>query len=223
VVHLPFVSHTPKIQGNDITYKIAADTVSRNLFVFNGVLDNQAETNFRSINLQFPVFAISRNLGTIQATQAPVVWTVGYITDPAVNYTDLSGALTQRSLYFKSKYSDDSSLVSASISRRRSLLNVVVQIVDFLNDFNNASSRAQQLDQHVLQDAASISGLYGDLVSLAIAQTYGSTQLTIGFDATGNFNKSDVMMFMKNVGGEKAKLVNPNSLSVVYGAESLAV
>jgi hypothetical protein len=90
----------------------------------------------------------------------------------------------------------------------------VDQIVDFLNDFNNASSRAQQLDQRVLQDAASISGLYGDLLSLAIAQTYGSTQLTIGFDATGNFNKSDVMMFMKNVGGKNTKLVNTNSLSV---------
>jgi Domain of unknown function (DUF5127) len=173
------------------------------------------ETNFRSINAQFPVFAISQNLGNIQATQTPVVWTVGYITDPAVNYTDLSGAPpTQRSLYFKSQYSDDASLVSANISRRRCLLNIVVQMVDFLNDFNNASSRAQQLDQRVLQDAASISGLYGDLLSLAIAQTYGSTQLTIGIDATGNFNKSDVMMFMKNIGGKNTKLVNPNSLSV---------
>jgi Domain of unknown function (DUF5127) len=85
--------------------------------VSSGVLDNQMEENFRSINAQFPVFGISRNLGTIQAIETPVVWTVGYITDPAVNYTDLSGAPpTQRSLYFKSQYSDDASLVSTSIS-----------------------------------------------------------------------------------------------------------
>ena len=80
-----------------------------------------------------------------------------------------------------------------------------VKIVDFLNDFINASSRAQQLDNKILQNATSISDGLGDLVSLAVAQVYGSMQLTIGADAFGNLNKSDVMMFMKNIGGVKAK------------------
>jgi hypothetical protein len=75
-------------------------------------------------------------------------------------------------------------------------------MIDFLNDFDNASQRAQALDQRVLQDAASVSSLLGDLVSLAVPQVYGSAQITIGTDANGNFNKSDVMMFMKNVGGD---------------------
>jgi hypothetical protein len=57
----------------------------------------------------------------------------------------------------------------------------------------------------ILKDAASVSGLLGDLVSLAVPQVYGSSQLTIGRDANGNFDKSDVMMFMKNVGGDIAK------------------
>jgi hypothetical protein len=82
---------------------------------------------------------------------------------------------------------------------------ILVQIVDFLNNFSNASSRAQQLDNKILQDAASVSNALGDLVSLAIAQVYGSTQLTIGTDASGNLNKSDVMMFMKNIGGVRAR------------------
>ena len=82
---------------------------------------------------------------------------------------------------------------------------VVPKIVDFLNDFANASSRAQQLDLKIRQDSAPISGLLGDLVALATAQVYGSTQLTIGTDARGNFNESDVMAFMKNVGGLKTK------------------
>ena len=83
--------------------------------------------------------------------------------------------------------------------------NIEVQIVDFLNDFLNASSRAQQLDNKILQNAISISDGLGDLVSLAISQVYGSMQLTIGTDAHGNLNKSDVMIFMKNIGGVKAK------------------
>ena len=78
---------------------------------------------------------------------------------------------------------------------------VVSQISDFLNDFANASSRAQQLDIEKLQDAASISGMLGDLVSFATAQVYGSTQLTIAIDPYGNINKSDVMAFMKNMAG----------------------
>jgi hypothetical protein len=47
--------------------------------------------------------------------------------------------------------------------------------------------------------------MLGDLVSLSIAQVYGSTQLTIGKDAFGHYNKSDVMMFMKNIGGAHPK------------------
>ncbi|KAH9018064.1 hypothetical protein EDB85DRAFT_1874040 [Lactarius pseudohatsudake] len=185
--------------GGDITYKISEDSVSRDLFQLNGVLDNQTDTNFRPISPDFAVFAISRNLGTIKATQDPVVWAVGYITDPAINYTDLSGATQQRSLFYKTQYPDDTSL-----------------IVDFLNDFTNASSRAQQLDSKILQDAAPISGQLGDLVSLATAQVYGSTQVTIGTDASGNLNKSDVTAFMKNVGGLKTNRVN--AVETLYSA-----
>ncbi len=83
--------------------------------------------------------------------------------------------------------------------------NIKVKIVDFLSDFSNASSRAQELDNKILQNATSVSNDLGDLVSLAIAQVYGSMQLTIGTDANGNLNNSDVMMFMKNIGGAKAK------------------
>ncbi len=83
------------------------------------------------------------------------------------------------------------------------MFNIKVQIIDFLNDFSNASSRAQQLDNKILQSATSVADGLGDLVSLAITQVYGSMQLTIGTDAHGNLNKSDVMMFMKNIGGVK--------------------
>ena len=75
-------------------------------------------------------------------------------------------------------------------------------MIDFINDFDNASQRAQALDHRILQDAASVSSLLGDLVSLAVPQVYGSAQITIGRDTNGNFDSSDVMVFMKNVGGD---------------------
>ncbi|KAI0289968.1 DUF1793-domain-containing protein [Russula brevipes] len=186
--------------GENVTYKIGTDNLARGMFQQKGVLDNQTEGNFRAINDSFVVFAISRDLGIIQATQAPVVWAVGYTIDPAINYTDLSGAPpTQRSLYYRSQYFDDGAL-----------------IVDFLNDFSNASSRAQELDRKILQDTASVSDQLWDLVSIATAQVFGSTQLTVGTDALGNFNKSDVMMFMKNIGGGKANRVN--AVETLYSA-----
>ena len=88
---------------------------------------------------------------------------------------------------------------------RSSCSNILVQIVDFLNDFSDASQRAQQLDQRILADAASVSGLLGDLVSLAIHQIYGSSQLTIGTDDSGRLDTSDVMMFIKDIGGSSPK------------------
>ena len=72
------------------------------------MLNGQQDPTSRAINDSFPVFAISRDLGTVEATQAPVVWTVGYTTDPAINYTDLSSAPPIfRSLYYKTRYSND--------------------------------------------------------------------------------------------------------------------
>jgi hypothetical protein len=193
-------------QGDNVTDKIAADDDSRNYFARNGTLDNQYDSNIRAINDQFAVFAIARDLGTIQVTQAPVVWTVGYTTDPAISYADLSGApLTPRRPYYKIQYSNDEALASIDIISCGDVSNNKVQIVDFLKDFSNASSRAQQLDNKILQDANSISNNLGGLVSVAIAQVYGSMQLTIGTDADGNLNNSDIMMFMKNIGGFGAK------------------
>jgi hypothetical protein len=88
-----------------------------------------------------------------------------------------------------------------SISPLAEESNNKVQIVDFLKDFSNASSRAQQLDNKILQDANSVSNNLGGLVSVAIAQVYGSMQLTVGTDADGSLNNSDILMFMKNIGG----------------------
>ena len=71
------------------------------------------------------------------------------------------------------------------------------QILDFLNEFDDASSRAQDLDLWILGNAATVSGSLGDLVSLATAQVYGSIQLTVKSDAS----YSSPMAFMKNIGG----------------------
>ena len=83
--------------------------------------------------------------------------------------------------------------------------NIKGQIVDFLNDFDNATSRAQQLVNRIANDSGSLSDDLPRLTYIALAEVYGSMQLTIGTDSHGNLNKSDVMMFMKNIGGLEKK------------------
>ncbi|KAN0137135.1 protein of unknown function (DUF1793) domain containing protein [Lactarius tabidus] len=135
-------------------------------------------------------FMLSRDFGTIQATQDPFAWVFGYTADPVITYTDLSGTPQQLSSYCRTQYVQD--YLGNSL------------ITDLLNDFANASSRAQQLDHKILQDPALISAsgsILGDMVSFATAQVYGSTQLAVAIDEYGQFNESDMMAFMQNMGG----------------------
>ncbi|KAH9014079.1 hypothetical protein EDB85DRAFT_2097997 [Lactarius pseudohatsudake] len=193
-----------KLDGlSNVKYKIAGDSVSRDLFRLNGVLDDQPVDGELTVAPNSTVFAISHDLGAIQAWQDPVIWAIGYNTDPVINYTDLSGAPPQqRRLFYKSQYPDSAD--------DRSLID------DFISDFANASSRAQVLDLKILQYVAPISGPLGDLVSLATAQVYGSIHLTIATDANGYFNKSDVMALMRNFGGLKTYRVN--AVETLYSA-----
>ena len=61
-------------------------------------------------------FAFARDLGTIKATQDPIVLAIGYTTDPAISYANQSASSSQeRRPYYKSRYADDESLVTLSI------------------------------------------------------------------------------------------------------------
>ena len=86
------------------------------MFISNGTLDNQGAAPSDPILPQGIVFAISRDLGMIQATQDPVVFVLGYTTDPAISYPAQSGIpAQQRRPYYKLKYADDQSLVAPRI------------------------------------------------------------------------------------------------------------
>jgi hypothetical protein len=74
------------------------------------VLDNsEGTTDVIFTNSTAVAFALSRDLGIIQATQDPVVWVFGYTADPVITYTDQSGVPQQRSSYYKTRYLEDHS------------------------------------------------------------------------------------------------------------------
>jgi hypothetical protein len=194
------------VQGDNVTYQIASDADVLGNFTRNGMLNGQQDPNIHPISDNF-VFAISRDLGTIQSTTDPVVWAIGYTTDPAVNYSDLSGAPPMsRKPYYSTQYSNDEELASIyGHSQGVDMSNFKRQIVDFLNDFSNATSIALQSENKIYADSQTIANDLGVMTAIALAEVYGSMQLTVGTDKQGNPDKSDVMMSMKNIGGVNKK------------------
>jgi hypothetical protein len=77
------------------------------------------------------------------------------------------------------------------------------QIDAFVKDFPAARTRAIELDQKILNDAAAVSNDYGDLVSLATRQAMAGIEITLSTQADGNLNLSDVQAFMKDVGNSQ--------------------
>lgn len=51
------------------------------------------------------------DLGQITHTSQPVFWAVGFDRDPAVTMTDLSGNTRERALFYKTNFTDGTTLV----------------------------------------------------------------------------------------------------------------
>ena len=195
------------MQSLHATYQSGLDADARANFTHNGVLNLQQDRS-RSISNGSTVFALAYDLYNISATQSPpVIWAIGHTTDFVINYTNPYGAPpTPRSPYYKTRYSDDIEMASTcSKSWGENMSDIKAQMIDFLNDFNNASFSAQQLDEKIFQDSQSVAQDLSSLTSLALAEVYGSMQLTVWTDGHGNLDKSDIMMFMKNIGGVNKK------------------
>ncbi|KAJ3763359.1 hypothetical protein EV360DRAFT_33746 [Lentinula raphanica] len=168
-----------------LTYQTGEDTVLRSQFLNNGSLSNSQNLTFREIGDDWPVFAFSKDFGTISSTSSSLVWGLGLVRNGDIIYTTASGNQT-RVPYFLTKFAD-----------------VPTALAYLMNDSANALPRSKKLDQQIVQDAKAISANYADLVSLASRQVMASIEFTVGTDASGKPNASDVLFFMKDVGNSQ--------------------
>ncbi|KAF8874083.1 hypothetical protein BD779DRAFT_1451181 [Infundibulicybe gibba] len=174
----------------DVTWQTGADAFRDHFISTGDRLLNTDDGDFRAISDYWPVFAFSVDLGDITEISTPVVWALGIVRDPTIRYDPGDGSTQLRSSFFWTQYSTIGDAIRA-----------------FINDFPNARQRAIDLDQRITSDALSISQDYADLVSLSVRQTMGGVDITTSKGLDGQWNTSDIMMFMKSVGDTSR--VNP--------------
>ncbi|EPS94710.1 hypothetical protein FOMPIDRAFT_1054860 [Fomitopsis schrenkii] len=190
------------LNTNGLTYQTGQDIVVRAQFINNGALADTEDTNFRAVSDDWPVFAFAHDLGTVFPNDASptVVYAVGHVRDPAIQYIIADNGRQDRSLYFWSQYASVADILSS-----------------FLGDYENALARATAFDAQVKSDASSISSNYADWAALAVRQAFGAIEFTLSKDSTGNYNTSDILVFMKEISSDG----NVNTVDVIFPAWSI--
>ncbi|KAF5360446.1 hypothetical protein D9756_005173 [Leucocoprinus leucothites] len=186
---------TPKRSG--FTWRTGSATVSRDMFVQNGGMDNSKDPNFRAINAaNWPVFSYAVDLGTLSpgSQPEPIVWAIGLVRNPLLRYPGLPRDQTG---FYWSVYSDISSMISA-----------------FLSDFKDARDRSLTLDNNVTSAASQTSAEYADILSIVTRQIFASMDITLAKTGDGGLDSSVVRIFMKDMGVSK----RTNPVDVLYGA-----
>ncbi|KAF8516355.1 hypothetical protein JB92DRAFT_3114212 [Gautieria morchelliformis] len=174
------------MSGSAVTWQTTSDSSTRNQFLASGHLPNTSDPNFQPVgkNGRFPLFAISSDLGMVASSSSPVVFALGLIRDPAIRTTSVTGQSEDRSLYFWTEFPSAFDAMN-----------------HFISDFPRAASAANSFDSNIRNAAVAVSSDYADLVDLATRQAFGMVEITVGKDAIGNWNTSDVQAFMADIGG----------------------
>ncbi|THH26639.1 hypothetical protein EUX98_g7550 [Antrodiella citrinella] len=171
---------TGSTQG--VTYQTGEDVQVRAQFVQSSVLLNSQDTQFRAVSDKWPVFAFASDLGSVSTSSTPVVFALGHVRDPAIQYITSDGPLQERSLYFWTQFST-----------------IGDAIASFLGDYTNALARANAIDNQISTDARNVSLDYAELASLSLRQAFAGSEVTVSKNSDGSFNASDVLMFTKEI------------------------
>ncbi|KAG2056314.1 DUF1793-domain-containing protein [Suillus hirtellus] len=184
--------------SSSVTYQTGQDAIVRAQFITNGVLANTEDINFRAVSNDWPVFAFAHDLGTVSTTASvPVIYTVGRVRDPAIQYIVANDVYQPRSIYFWSAYSSVADLIS-----------------DFVGDYFAALGRAQAFDRKVQSDASAISSNYAAVVALSVRQAFGALEFTLSKKSDGSWNADDILIFLKEISSDG----NVNTVDVMMPA-----
>lgn len=69
-----------------------------------------------------------------------------------------------------------------------------------MEDFNGILLNSISIDNAVRADGLAVSPEYADILALSLRQVMASMEITISVGSDGQWNTSDIMSFMKNMG-----------------------
>ncbi|KAF9792015.1 hypothetical protein BJ322DRAFT_1102550 [Thelephora terrestris] len=164
-----------------LTCQVGAAGVVKPAFQTTGALNNSVDPQSRVIQNNWPTVAFAHNLWTVLSTKTPpIVYTVGYIRDPLVQFPNLSNVNNLRGPYYLTRFNSISDMITA-----------------FLNDYTNALACATDFDSKLFTDALDITPQvndYANMLVLSVRQMFGNIELTSGWDGT-TYVQTDIMAF----------------------------
>ena len=69
-----------------------------------------------------------------------------------------------------------------------------------MDDYSRAINASSAFDAQISAAGTTISSGYADILALASRQIFGTLEITVSQEDSGNYNMSDVMVFCKNFG-----------------------
>ncbi|KAL1747092.1 hypothetical protein HDZ31DRAFT_32617 [Schizophyllum fasciatum] len=169
-------------QSPPMSYRMDAEDSARDKFVKDTNLGNKATAWFRPIAERWPVAAFAYDLGSVQDESDEVVWAIGLARDQIVRLGHELEDQVRYPLYL-SRYNSMDDAFSA-----------------FLQDYDQASPRADDFDTKIMNAATSKSAEYADLVALGTRQALAGLDITVSKGSDGSMNASDVQAFIKDSG-----------------------
>ncbi|KID76102.1 Glutaminase A [Metarhizium brunneum] len=144
-----------------VSYKIGSDVDVRGQFLQEGSLDNRVDNLFRAVNDRWPVFALSRDLGTVKGGWAETVFTIGVAQRDSIQWVgEAADPQSVPSLW--ASYFQENDLVPF-----------------FYHDYDNATHAANRLDLRIQRDSVAAAGQdYATITTLSLRQTFGALAYT---------------------------------------------
>ncbi|KAF9790927.1 hypothetical protein BJ322DRAFT_417052 [Thelephora terrestris] len=169
-------------QVDGMTYQVGEGGGVRTSFLTNGTLNNTADTQFRAIDDEWPIFAFAHDLGVVVTMNTTsVVYTIGYVRDVLAQLLNIPDVNSLRGPYYITRYPDVTDMVAA-----------------LLDDFPNTLARATSFDDELTSDALNIipqDNDYSGILALSVRQVFGNIELTAGWNGTG-YDPTDIMVFL---------------------------
>jgi hypothetical protein len=164
----------------------------RGRFAKTGGLDNSTDSDFRSIENRWPVFAHAVWLSGVGDQDAPTIFTIGLCQETAIQFLGKDGLKPVPSLW-KDYHKDDLGALSF-----------------FHKDYKESSKLSIELDDKISKDSKAAGGdNYALITTLAARQAFGATQLV------GTRDKH--YLFMKEISSNG----NMQTVDVIYPASPI--